>query len=172
MDKYYYFVSQLPVLFFDKESYMTSEYFLQEAEKWLSTKDLEILSRVDMNDFSLDGKYSQVLLEYKEFEFSLRNDLALWRKAQRMGQEYKTLSFPVSVVKEGNPLDVEKKLLHLRWNFIEEKELEHHFDLELLILYFLKLQILERLFSFNKEKGLETYQKLCKVDVWTSEMGK
>ncbi|RKY80721.1 hypothetical protein DRQ15_01760 [candidate division KSB1 bacterium] len=172
MDKYYYFVSQLPVLFFDQESYMSTEYFLQEAEKWLSAKDFRTLSAVDINDFSLDKKCPQVLKQYKQFEFNLRNDLALWRKAQRMGQEYKPVNFPVSVIKEGNPLEIEKKLLLLRWNLIEEKQQEHHFDLEFLILYFLKLQILDRLSSFNKEKGQEIFQKISKVDVWTSELEK
>jgi len=76
------------------------------------------------------------------------------------------------VIKEGNPLEIEKKLLLLRWNLIEEKQQEHHFDLEFLILYFLKLQILDRLSSFNKEKGQEIFQKISKVDVWTSELEK
>ncbi|MBU2250847.1 MAG: DUF2764 domain-containing protein, partial [Candidatus Omnitrophica bacterium] len=64
------------------------------------------------------------------------------------------------VVDNSSPLEAERKLLLLRWNFIQEQESGHHFDLTWLILYFLKLQILERLFSFDKDKGLVLFDQL------------
>ena len=165
MDKYYYIVSQLPMLFFDKETFMTIEYFLQESAKWLSSKDYEVLSQVNINDISLKKMGPKVWLQYSEVEYEFRNDLALWRKSLRVGQEYKPNSFPPSLVKEGNPLEVERRLLKRRWDFIEALEQDHHFDLEFIILYYLKLQILQRLFQFNKEKGMITFQDISRVTV-------
>ena len=103
--------------------------------------------------------------QYKEFEYQFRNDLALWRKSLRTGQEYKPTSFPPSLVKEGNPLEIERRLLNRKWDYIEGLEQDHHFDLEFLILYYLKLQILHRLSVFNKEKGMETFQNISRVTV-------
>jgi hypothetical protein len=165
MDKYYYIVSQLPMLFFDKETSITIEYFLQESVKWLSSKDFMILSQVNISDISFDKKGPKVWQQYREFEYEFRNELALWRKSLRVGQEYKPISFPLSLVKEGNPLNVEKRLLKRKWDFIKGMEQDHHFDLEFLILYHLKLQILQRLFLFNKEKGMETFQNISRVTV-------
>jgi hypothetical protein len=163
MDKYYYLVSQLPSLFFDRPASIRLADFLQEAEKWLSRRARSILSRVDFNDTALDGKVPQVLRDYKAFETDLRMDLAGWRKSQQDGGEYRPEHFPLSVVTEGTPLDVEKRLLRLRWDFIESLEGEHHFDLGFLVLYCLKLQILRRLSTFNREKGVEVFQEICKV---------
>ena len=67
------------------------------------------------------------------------------------------------IVRKGNPLEIEKKLLHLRWMVVDSMELMHHFDFEYLILYFIRLQILGRLCSFDKEKGLDTFDRLCEV---------
>jgi len=159
MDKHYYLISQLPMLFFDQISFMTVESFLKEAEKWLSSRDFERLSKVDINATSLGKRGQRVWRKYQAFEFGFRSALAAWRKSLREGEEIKP-DFPLSMVKEGNPLEVEKKLLRWRWDFIEEMEREHHFDLEFLILYFLKLQILHRLSQFRKEKGMEKFHKV------------
>lgn len=165
MDKYYYIVSQLPLLFYDKETFMTIEYFLQESAKWLSSKDYEVLCQVNIDDISLEKMGPKLWQQYREFEYQFRYDLALWRKSLREGQEYKPTSFPPSLVKEGNPLEVERRLLKRRWDFIEAIEQDHHFDLEFIILYYLKLQILQRLFQFNKEKGMITFQNVSRVTV-------
>ncbi|NOQ97939.1 MAG: DUF2764 family protein [Calditrichae bacterium] len=165
MDKYYYIVSQLPILFFNQETFMTIEYFLQESEKWLSSTDYEILSQVNINDISLEKRGPKLWQKYRELEFEFRNDLALWRKSLQVEQEYKPTSFPPSLVKEGNPLEVERRLLKRRWDFIDGMEQGHHFDLEFIILYYLKLQILHRLFQFNREKGMTTFQNINRVTV-------
>ena len=51
----------------------------------------------------------------------------------------------------------------MRWQFIENLEGGHIFDLEALILYFLKLQIQKRLFTFNKEKGEAIFDELSAI---------
>ncbi len=165
MDKYYYFVAQLPMLFFGRETTMSIDYFLTEAQKWLAAKDFRILSQVDVDDFTLEGKFPGTLASYKKNESAIRDDIFNWRQAKKRDQDYKPTSFPVSIIKDGNPLEIEIRLLQLKWNFIDEIEREHHFDLGFIILYYLKLQILRRLYTFNKEKGLEKYQKLYEVSL-------
>ncbi len=162
MDKYYYFVAQLPFLTFNEPSSIDKEQFLAEAKKWLSNKDFSILSPVSINDFYSQDQDPVVLKTYKDFELTLREALASLRKLNT-NQELK-LSVDLSLnLAEGNPLEVEVKLLSLRWQFIENLESGHIFDLEALILYFLKLQILKRLFTFNKEAGTAVFDKLSEV---------
>ena len=165
MDKYYYFVAQLPTLFFDREAPITIEEFLDEGEKWMGSRDFALLSRVDVSHTEANSGDPQVLQNYKAFEFDLRNELALWRGTRGTDQEYRPSGFSLSALREGTPLDVERRLLQWRWDFIDEEEREHHFDLEFLVLYLLKLQILRRLLMFDKEEGLKTFQNLCEAEV-------
>ena len=164
MDKYYYLVSQLPFLVFDSESTMTLEIFREEAEKWLTRRDLQILSRVHWKDVSGPQKGPRLWRQYQAFEKQFRNELGMWRRLRKDNQEYRPQIFSLSLVKEGNPLDVEKKLLQARWQYLEELEKEHDFDLSFLISYYLKLQILNHLNQFNKEEGMEIFENLIVVE--------
>ena len=169
MDKFYYIISQLPILYFDKSSFMNVELFLMEAKKWLSRRDYDLLTQIRFDETSTEQKMPRLLKNYQKFEYQLRSDLALWRESTKKGQEIKPVHFPVTMLKEGNPLDVEKRLLAFRWQFLEELVREHHFDFAFLIIYLLKLQILERLSLFNKEKGLENFKNIVTIqtpDEW------
>jgi len=158
MDKCYYFVSQLPFLIFGQESYIDRERFLDEAKKWLSGKDFSTISGVSLNDFYPRDGDNEVLAKYKNFERTLREGIASFRKNEsRTGT-----SFNLNL-NEGTPLEIERTLLHLRWEFIESLEEGHFFDLEILILHFLKTQVLERLLTFDREKGTAVFDKLCEV---------
>lgn len=165
MDKYYYFVAELPTLFFGKEPGITVEKFLEEAENWMDARDFQVLRQVDMNDFSDTKAPDPVYRQIKAFESSLRTDIGLWREAQKRDQEYKPASFPVATIKEGTPLEIEIRLMEMRWHFIDQMEREHHFDLAFLILYYLKLQILQRYLIFNKDQGFKKFQTLCEANV-------
>ncbi|MBN1996108.1 DUF2764 family protein [candidate division KSB1 bacterium] len=172
MDRYYYFISTLPMLFFDREVQLQREVFLDEASRWLSGGDYKILTSMDMRTISGEIGGHPIARWYSRFETGLRRETAAWRTAQKNNQDYKTTLFPVALLKEGNPLDVEKKLLKLRWDELDERERDYHFDLAYVMIYYLKLQILYRLSTFNKEKGLEKFQKLYEVNVWTESLEK
>ncbi len=120
-------------------------------------------SQADLAACSIDAvgwnARNRVALEYREFETRLRTDLARWRR----DRTHKPVDVPPAALTEGSPLDVERALLRLRWDFIEGISPDHHFDLEALILFFLKLQILHRLGTFDREKGLEVYHSLCEA---------
>ena len=165
MDKYYYFISQLPTLTFADEPEITVENFLEEAQKWITLKDYNVLANVNINSFDDPQKVNRVFIQFKKFELELRMDIALWREAERRDLDYKPQSFPASLIKENNPLEVEIRFMEKRWLFIDELEREHHFDLGFLVLYYLKLQILRRYFAFNKEVGLQKFQKLYEVSL-------
>lgn len=163
MDRYYYLASQLPFLVFGLRPSLKREVFLEEVKKWVRGKEFSILSCLDLNDFRVKEEDPPILKEYKKFELGLRKDVSLWRKVKKEGGEFNPEVIPKDILKDADPLEAEKRLLRLRWEFIEERQLGHYSDLEFLILYFLKFQILERLFTFDKEKGKEKFKEICEV---------
>lgn len=163
MDKYFYLIAQLPHLIFDKPSFMNTDLFMEEAEKWMSGQDFKKLATIELMDIRENQKQSPIARKIQQFEKQLRHDLVEWRQSSKKNVEFKPMTFHVSMIKEGNPLEIEKKLLLLRWKYIESLEQDHHFDLDLLQLYYLKLQILQKLAEYDKQKGLERFQKFSKV---------
>ena len=162
MDKYYYLVAQLPFLKFNEGTYLNKSSFLEEAKKWLSIRAFLILSSVDIDDFDAKPQDIETLREYKNFERTLREELVLIRRSSQAAANNFFIYIKGDYL-EGNPLEVEKNLLHLRWEFIEQRQKDHYFDLDFLVFYFLKLQIIERLLTFDKEEGTKIFDSLCEV---------
>ena len=160
MDKYYYLVATLPFLKFNEKTYLNRKSFLEEASKWLTPRDFDILCKVDLDDFYSKREDCVIVKEYKGFEKILREEIAAIRKKQ---EKETTRELIKGQLLEGSPLDIEKKLLRFRWDFIEEKEQDNYFNLEFLVMYFLKLQILERLFTFDKDKGTAAFDVLSEI---------
>ncbi len=165
MDKYYYTVAQLPMIEFDKDTYLTGDDYLKEVVKWLSITEYKQLSDVNINNSTLNNSDPEVLQAFKKFEIALRSDIADWRKAQKAGYEYKTQIIPQNMLKEGTPLEIEKKLIQLRWKFCEDTGFEHTFDFGFLILFYIKLQLLERLKTFDKEQGVAKFKQFTEVGI-------
>ncbi len=164
MDKYIYLVSQLPMLHFDQKPLISVDDFLVEAEKWLDNKDYRVLQQADLYAVDHASVDPPVLKRYKANELDFRNDFVQWRKSRGTDQEYKPRFFNAGELRDGTPLDAERVLLRWKWNFLDAEEHAHHFDLEFLIVYFLKLKILSRLMTFDSDKGLENYQLLCEAE--------
>lgn len=165
MDKYYYLISQLPFLNFETEPAVTRRYFIDEAKKWLSEDDFSSLEQIDISQYEVitDTK-SEILKNYSLFEFELRAELKEWRKAKKEGHEHKPYFFSSALLKDDDPLQVETKLLQLRWDYVSIHEPGHNFDLDAVIAYYIKLQILERLNTFNKEEGNIKFQDLSSLE--------
>jgi hypothetical protein len=158
-DRYYYLIAQLPALRFGKEPGISVPAFLAEADKWLTRGDAATLRRALLFDLSDEPAGCRFLDRFKEFERGFRTELAEWRRARLEGRETRT-SFPAGLVREGDPLEVERKLLGWRWDRLEAEEAGHHFDLEAAVAYHLKLQIAARLAAYDAERGLAAYRNL------------
>jgi hypothetical protein len=158
-DRYYYLMAQLPGLRFGREPRISISAYLSETEKWLGRKAAATIRRAAIFDLSGEPGGCGILDRFKSFERSFRTELAAWRQARLEGREIRT-SFPSGLVKEGNPLEVERRLLLWRWDRLEEEEQGHDFDLEAAVVYHLKLQILARLAVYDAERGLQTFRNL------------
>jgi len=126
---------------------------------------LKTLNEVSINAVTAEKSDLTALRDYKNYEYALRSELVQYRRAQRTREEYKPALFSLIVLKEGNPLEAEKKLLRLRWQRIEELEFGHYADLEFLALYYLRLQILMRLQKFDKEVGKAKFKTIIEASL-------
>jgi len=165
MDKYYYFISQLPFLIFDRQKNLNinAESFLDEASKWLAPKKLEILKKCSIKNYEGLDDSNHITREYKNFENSLYKFITA-KRSKPNKKEADLYNIGV-IIDQGNPLETEIGLLKLHWNYIEELESGRNFDFEKVICYYLKLQIIERLLKFNKENGTKIFDTLCEVKI-------
>ena len=165
MEKYYYFVSELPALMFGQKSSVGCDYFLSEAAKWCTSRDYRLLSQLTLTADSVE-KGPVLLRGYQQFDIKVRQELAAFREAKQKGEDFSSGFLPDSILKEKNPLQREKNLMKYYWDFLDSRESGHYFDFEYLAIYYLKLLILRRLQeTFDKEKGIRVFEDVVSVDL-------
>ena len=159
---YHYLAASLPYLFFKGAVPVSVNSFLEECGKWLSKKELSIIVSANLNNSEIYKDSPQAVNEWKEFNNYLSEELALARKEK----DYSSLSInSKKIFESANPLEMEKEYEKLRWDFIDQLEPCYYADINWLVLYKYKLQILERLRRFNKEQGHKIFNKLCEVEI-------
>jgi len=163
-NKYYYLVATLPQLDFGKPAIITKEGFLEEARKWLSPSDINILEQVDINDFKRSIADLAPLKEWKKFNFNLCSQLKIARITRKHPLDEKPSQEAARIMAEATPLLSEKALEKKRFYFLEEIEVDYYFDLNFLVVYFIKLQIIERLMSFDTKRAHTVFENCSEVN--------
>lgn len=164
-NKYYYLVASMPAMKFAEGVPMGTEQFLYECEKWLADEDLNSIRKAS-GPVSKEEKGAQsegLLGELLKKDLLLREQLKQIREANKAGETAHVPEYLRPVMDAANPLQMETELQRLRWDFLEAMSAEYFFDLNWLILYFLKIRINKRMASFNKDKGEELFYHLCEV---------
>ena len=175
MGQYYYTVATLPMLSFESENFPTTEEFLELCSRRASRKEYELLLRARLLPDPQDMSGNPLLRTWYEREIGLRNELVRQRAAQLNRDEHTYVRRTANgddmsgirgipeVVREAltqdTPLKSEMVLLRHRWAVLEELEVGHHFDIERLMIYYLKLQILWRKRRFNREDGENVFER-------------
>jgi hypothetical protein len=171
MAQYYYLVSSLPYLRMNEEEAVKTEEFMALCRPWLGSYDMQLLMGAGINR-PFSGQYGHEVLEkWKNFETGLRNSLVSYR-AKNLNVEPKRYFRPVDDIdagieskvaetaSEASPYSAEKKLIELRWRYLDNLESDYHFDIGYLLVYFLKVQLLERLGRFNKQAGEKVFNEI------------
>ncbi len=162
--KYYYLVSSLPRLILDRPSPITRDGFLSECVKWMDADTYSRLASIDSGDLQPKEGDGAVVSNYKSFDLYLREELAEVRKIKREGGREKISLFVKDIFDRRDPLLMEKGIQEKRWDFLDAKEFDCDFDINLLQIYYLKIQLLERLAKFNKDRGMNIFSKSCEVE--------
>jgi hypothetical protein len=111
-----------------------------------------------------------VLQRWRRWEINLRNELVKIR-AQKLGVDAYEFIVPstfmmgtaeLAAEASGmiNPLEAERFIDRARWSYLEELEVGHYFDVERLVVYALKLQLLERIALHERERGQERFEQI------------
>lgn len=173
MSQYYYTTASLPMLFYEEDAPVSRSVFLETCGIELAEEDCRLIQKTDLNDTESSEPTCAVLEEWRAWEKTLRNKLASLR-AQRKGEDAE------KHIREGedvfgvertaheafgndSPLAGEDILNRARWAFLDELETFHYFDMEKLVIYFLKLQILERKSLFDEEKGTGRFESIVET---------
>ena len=150
---YTYLISSLPMLHFGAKPPFRFDKFLQTCQDKVPQEEIDIIKQAA---FGFDYQGTQPTLEkWYVFDTALRNELVKIRAAHRHIDPLKYIrrdeSFSPSIAHiainaHRNPsvLEAERMLDQARWQRLDELSLGHYFDLDYLIIYALKLQILER----------------------------
>lgn len=160
---YYYLVASLPHLSLRAAPRLTPGEFLRRCAAQVSPKHYRILAEVELFQ-ARPAKTGLALLDrWYERERALRNVLAIER-AKRLRvtaaghlRDFRPDPRLAEIARQllalDSPLAADEELDRARWRFLEERAFGHYFDLETLVVYRLKLQILERRARFDPVVG-------------------
>ncbi|NQT76000.1 MAG: DUF2764 family protein [Candidatus Omnitrophica bacterium] len=171
MREYYYLIASLPMLEFGTKMPISYVDFLKRSREQLESADMGIIERIKTGPFEDTEDPSPTFKEWKLFARALRNEIARYRAARTgkdplehiRGGNYPdpfVSGFAHWAVHEDSPIEAELYLDRARWEKIEELEKGHYFDIDFLVTYALKLQILERWDRINSEGGMALLQAL------------
>lgn len=170
MGSYYvYLISTLPMLNFGAGQAFSWEKFLSLIERFIPEKEARILREISLQPQGDSKDLHPTLKKWQDFDTRLRNELVKVRaahkhlEASKYLRDYEYPDIPLghlalSVYRNPSILAGERMLDEARWRFLDELAFGHYFDLDFLIIYALKLLILERwerINSIDKAKALE-----------------
>jgi hypothetical protein len=167
LTRYFYTGAALPTLRLGDKVPITEEKFLEFAEDTLKPADFRVLCKSRLGSLEPTGfGFADRILS---FEKELRLELARARLAKLKFEA--PLSLPESdgrdvllekvraVLALDSPLEAELFLNQLRWSFLEDMGAGHFYDLEALVVYYLKLQIALRQETMQKEPGRRAFEE-------------
>lgn len=170
MSRYYFTVSSLPYLRYEDPPSLSLEAFHGLCVPWLNPADYRLILSASIAVLADTLPTCSVLQRWRQWEINLRNELVKIR-AQKMGTDPFRYTAPSTFTMGSaelateaagmiNPLEAESLLNRARWQFLEELEVGHYFDVERLVVYSLKLQLLGRIALHDLEKGREQFEEI------------
>ncbi|MEW6008259.1 MAG: DUF2764 family protein [Candidatus Omnitrophota bacterium] len=170
---YTYLISSLPSLQFGTKPPFSFKEFIIYCQRFIPDADIQILKKL-----SISGDYSTIvqatLKKWQDFDSTLRNELVK-NRAQRMhidpGRYLRKDRFPeafitniaITALRSSSILEAEKILDLARWQALDDFCFGHYFDLDFLIIYCLKLLILERWERINISDKKQVLEEALKV---------
>ena len=166
---YPYLISSLPMLHFLGKAPSSFDKFLKDCQDFIPQEDFKIISKLLEPIVDCSKITQPTVKKWLEFDMQLRNELVKVRALRRHVDPAKYLKSNVcstlsvahialAAQRNTSIIEGEKYLDSERWKFLDELAVGHYFDIDALIVYAYKLQILirwENINSANKELLLE-----------------
>lgn len=144
------------MLHFTVNPTISLEVFLDRCAQLIPEKDLDLIKQAISTDaYALDLPQNNILLKWKEFDLALRNELARARAARKKINSERFLRpgapFDINIthiaqasLRQNSILESERYLDLERWQLLDKLAMGHYFDFDFLLIYALKLAILDR----------------------------
>ena len=171
MGSYYYAAASLPFLEFTSDVLPAAEDFLSLCYHCGGDAELKIIASASLepNDVSAHP----LIRSFWRWEIGLRNELTRQRSlllnresvihSDDTGSDGTAIAGLSEMLKalmqSSNPLEADEELDRLRWQYLDELECGHVFDIQQMIVYYLRLQILLRRRSLVVDEGRRLYQQ-------------
>ena len=172
---YYYFAASLPMIRWNNKPPLTVEDFLSTAGRLLNATDAVLMAQLlaDEEDIETDNAVAQA---WVRFSRNFKNEIAVLRAQQFHKDPQKV----IRGTKENEPhlreaaheasrtenlLEAQKLLDRTSWQLLDELTAGHYFDLEYLIVYGLKLKILERHEAYRSQAGQEAFARFRAMEL-------
>ena len=164
--QYYYLIASLPYLYHDKPAPLSGKEFLNTCKLQLKKADFECLQTARMYAENIEGIQLKVLSDWNSWDRGLRNELVQVRIENSGGdpqafirkdgwvRSQAQMTLAKNAISAASPLFGEKMLNLARWKFLDGLESGNNFNLQLLVIYYLKLQLLEKMSLVNPEMGM------------------
>ncbi|MBK3517732.1 DUF2764 family protein [Carboxylicivirga marina] len=151
MSNLVYLMCSLPSLKFGQAPPITMAEFTEDAKSQLSAKHFKKLEPVDIYK-ATDSKGKVSLKSIAVMLSDMKQDMSELREAKSQKRTPSLVRLPLTVV-NANPLEREKLIMRWQWEELDTIQAGETFTLTEVMVYKLRLQILDRLNSFDKERG-------------------
>ena len=159
---YYYLISSLPTLKADGDMPITYDAFLEMCRPSVSASVFKELS-----ELTAASEKGPLVKEWAQFYGSLMQELNYQRNLNLerpavapVLRDAASVKAVTAAMHAKNPLDAEMLLLNLEFEKLDSLVSMHYFDNYVLFGYAMKLKLLERLHSFDREEGRREFQNL------------
>lgn len=150
MSNMVYLMTSLPSLTLGEVPPITIDEFNNDAKRFLSSRHFKAVQSVDIQKMNSKVGVKSISSLLK----SIKEDLSEIREAKVQNRQAKPERMPNSLLR-GNPLEREKNIMQWQWEELQDIEAGKIFTLTEVLVYKLKLQLVERLHSFDKNNGAE-----------------
>jgi len=159
---YEYLISSLPMLNFGAHPPFSFEKFLGRCQNLIPEAALAEIR--DLAGDGLSGQDSPSVKQWLNFEIVLNNELVKLRSLRKKVPAEKYLRpnepadsalYHIALAAHRNPALNEAEIIldQARWDFLDDLSFGHYFDQEFLLIYALKLLILERWERIHQADG-------------------
>lgn len=172
---YYYFVASLPMLDLNVKPLISAEDFLSACGQQLSNQDFQMVRQLltcanPLENLSPNATF-HALCEWGE---KFGNELACYRAKQyrkeprevMRGEQRRDPMLEEAIqqaAKAVNPLEGERILDKARWTLLDHLAVGHHFDTDWILIYGLKLKILEKHQQIASDEGVKRLEEFQKI---------
>lgn len=166
---YTYLISSLPMLHFGAKPPFSFERFMEICLDKIPQDDANLL-KLTTEGYIYEGS-QPTLKKWREFETALRNELVRVRASRKHLDPLKYIRgdgyvepfisrLAMNAYRNPSILESEKLLDQERWQMLDELAIGHYFDLDFLIVYALKLLILERWERINSADSAQLLEEV------------